>query len=61
MPIIIRSQVIRLAMKSKALRQDGGKFWEWVSSMNSLLKAVGTIRVDEVYAVAPPQPGKKIA
>ena len=25
------------------------------------VKAVGTIRVDEVYAVAPPQPGKKIA
>lgn len=25
------------------------------------IKAVGTIRVDEVYAVAPPQPGKKIA
>ena len=25
------------------------------------IKAVGTITVDEVYAVAPPQPGKKIA
>jgi predicted pyridoxine 5'-phosphate oxidase superfamily flavin-nucleotide-binding protein len=25
------------------------------------IKAVGTIRVDEVYAVAPPHPGKKIA
>jgi len=25
------------------------------------IKAVGTIRVEEVYAVAPPQPGKKIA
>ncbi len=25
------------------------------------IKAVGTIKVDEVYAVAPPQPGKKIA
>jgi hypothetical protein len=25
------------------------------------IKAVGTIRVDEVFAVAPPQPGKKIA
>jgi len=25
------------------------------------IKAVGTIRVDEVYAVAPPLPGKKIA
>lgn len=25
------------------------------------IKAVGTIRVDEVYAVAQPQPGKKIA
>ena len=25
------------------------------------IKAVGTIRVDEVYAVAPPDPGKKIA
>jgi predicted pyridoxine 5'-phosphate oxidase superfamily flavin-nucleotide-binding protein len=25
------------------------------------IRAVGTIRVDEVYAVAPPQPGKKIA
>ena len=25
------------------------------------IKAVGTIRADEVYAVAPPQPGKKIA
>jgi predicted pyridoxine 5'-phosphate oxidase superfamily flavin-nucleotide-binding protein len=25
------------------------------------IKAVGTIRVDEVYAVAPPEPGKKIA
>jgi len=24
------------------------------------IKAVGTIRVEEVYAVAPPQPGKKI-
>jgi predicted pyridoxine 5'-phosphate oxidase superfamily flavin-nucleotide-binding protein len=24
------------------------------------IKAVGTIRVDEVYAVAPPEPGKKI-
>ena len=25
------------------------------------IKAVGTIRVDEIYAVAPPEPGKKIA
>lgn len=25
------------------------------------VKAVGTIRVDEIYAVAPPEPGKKIA
>jgi uncharacterized protein len=25
------------------------------------VKAVGTIRADEVYAVAPPEPGKKIA
>lgn len=25
------------------------------------VKAVGTIRVDEIYAVAPPQPGKKVA
>jgi len=25
------------------------------------IRAVGTIRVDEVYAVAPPDPGKKIA
>jgi hypothetical protein len=25
------------------------------------IKAVGTIRVDEVYAVAPPEPGEKIA
>ena len=25
------------------------------------IKAVGMIKVDEVYAVAPPQPGKKIA
>lgn len=25
------------------------------------IKAVGTIKVEEVYAVAPPQPGKKIA
>jgi hypothetical protein len=25
------------------------------------IKAVGTIKADEVYAVAPPQPGKKIA
>jgi len=25
------------------------------------VKAVGTIKVDEVYAVAPPHPGKKIA
>jgi predicted pyridoxine 5'-phosphate oxidase superfamily flavin-nucleotide-binding protein len=25
------------------------------------IKAVGIIRVDEVYAVAPPEPGKKIA
>ena len=25
------------------------------------IKAVGTIKVDEIYAVAPPQPGKKIA
>jgi len=25
------------------------------------IKSVGTIRVDEVYAVAPPEPGKKIA
>jgi predicted pyridoxine 5'-phosphate oxidase superfamily flavin-nucleotide-binding protein len=25
------------------------------------IKAVGTIRVDEVYAVAPPEPGKKMA
>jgi hypothetical protein len=24
------------------------------------IKAVGTIRVDEIYAVAPPEPGKKI-
>jgi len=24
------------------------------------IRAVGTIRVDEVYAVAPPEPGKKI-
>jgi hypothetical protein len=25
------------------------------------IKAVGTIKVEEIYAVAPPQPGKKIA
>jgi predicted pyridoxine 5'-phosphate oxidase superfamily flavin-nucleotide-binding protein len=25
------------------------------------IKAVGTIKVDEIYTVAPPQPGKKIA
>jgi len=25
------------------------------------IRAVGTIKVDEVYAVAPPEPGKKIA
>ena len=25
------------------------------------IKGVGTIRVDEVYAIAPPEPGKKIA
>ena len=25
------------------------------------IRAVGTIRVDEIYAVAPPDPGKKIA
>ena len=25
------------------------------------IRAVGTIRVDEVYAVAPPEPGKKVA
>jgi hypothetical protein len=25
------------------------------------IRAIGTIRVDEVYAVAPPEPGKKIA
>jgi predicted pyridoxine 5'-phosphate oxidase superfamily flavin-nucleotide-binding protein len=25
------------------------------------IRAVGTIKVDEVYAVAPPQPGKKLA
>ena len=25
------------------------------------IRAVGTVKVDEVYAVAPPQPGKKIA
>lgn len=25
------------------------------------IRAVGTINVDEIYAVAPPQPGKKIA
>ena len=25
------------------------------------IRAVGTIRVDDVYAVAPPEPGKKIA
>jgi hypothetical protein len=25
------------------------------------IRAVGAIRVDEVYAVAPPEPGKKIA
>jgi hypothetical protein len=25
------------------------------------IKAVGTIKVDEIYAVAPPEPGKKIA
>lgn len=25
------------------------------------IRAVGTIRVDQVYAVAPPEPGKKIA
>jgi len=29
--------------------------------MKMNVKAVGTIRVDEVYAVASPQPGKKIA
>ncbi len=29
--------------------------------INLNIKAVGTIKVDEVYAVAPPQPGKKIA
>ena len=25
------------------------------------IKGVGTIRVDEIYAVAPPEPGKKVA
>jgi hypothetical protein len=29
--------------------------------INLDIRAVGTIRVDEVYAVAPPEPGKKIA
>jgi hypothetical protein len=29
--------------------------------INMTIRAVGTIKVDEVYAVAPPQPGKKIA
>lgn len=29
--------------------------------INLNIKAVGAIKVDEVYAVAPPQPGKKIA
>jgi hypothetical protein len=29
--------------------------------INLVMKAVGTIRVDEIYAVAPPEPGKKIA
>lgn len=29
--------------------------------INLDIRAVGTIRVDEIYAVAPPEPGKKIA
>ncbi len=29
--------------------------------INMDIRAVGTIRVDEVYAVAPPDPGKKLA
>ena len=32
-----------------------------IASIPGRNKAVGTIRVDEVYAVAPPEPGEKIA
>ena len=39
-----------------------GRFAKEVKEKIKLdIKAVGTIRVDEVYAVAPPEPGKKIA
>jgi uncharacterized protein len=34
---------------------------EFKEKINLDIRAVGTIRVDEIYAVAPPEPGKKIA
>ncbi|OGQ09574.1 MAG: hypothetical protein A2026_02935 [Deltaproteobacteria bacterium RBG_19FT_COMBO_46_12] len=44
---------------------SGGLFDRFAKEVKEKIKlnirAVGTIRVDEVYAVAPPQPGKKIA
>ena len=46
--------------------QTSGELFEGFAKMvkekiNLDIRAVGTIRVDEVYAVAPPEPGKKIA
>ncbi|MEI9479029.1 MAG: pyridoxamine 5'-phosphate oxidase family protein, partial [Deltaproteobacteria bacterium] len=46
--------------------QTSGEFFdrfakEVKEKMKLDIKAVGTIRVDEVYAVAPPEPGEKIA
>ncbi len=44
---------------------SGGLFDRFAKEVKEKIKldirAVGTIRVDEVYAVAPPEPGKKIA
>jgi len=46
--------------------QTSGELFERFAKMvkeriNLDIRAVGTIRVDEIYAVAPPEPGKKIA
>jgi hypothetical protein len=46
--------------------QTSGELFEGFAKMvkekiNLDIRAVGTIRVDEVYAVPPPEPGKKIA
>ena len=49
----------------QGFQTSGGLFDRFAKEVKEKIKldirAVGTIRVDEVYAVAPPEPGKKIA